>query len=261
MELTHENYLELKKQKLTRAQIAEKFCIPDWKLKKHIQSQGWGRKVPKYQYNFIFDNLDESSAYWAGFLYADGCVDSKNRVRLMLQLSDIEHIRKFQQFCGAEDFTIVVSKDRNRASLEFTSTEMCQALAKYNIVPNKTLSQEPPSIDLLGKYLPDFLRGLFDGDGTICETFSNKNSKTATLYTGFAINHKGMSWIDHVLNKIVGVSYKRHERENHNNITLNTLKSIKLLGYLYKNSAFGTRLDRKYMLYNDIVLLGNRKTR
>ena len=36
MELNFENYTELKNKKLTRAQIAKQFDLPEWKLKKLI---------------------------------------------------------------------------------------------------------------------------------------------------------------------------------------------------------------------------------
>lgn len=261
MRLNKENYDKLKSEKLKRAQIAEIFGIPDWKLKKHVAANGWGKIVPKYLYNGCFSTLDEYSAYWAGFLFADGCVDSKNRVRLMLQELDEAHIVKFQNFVEANDYAIQQCSGYTRRALEFTSSDMCHDLAKFGIVPNKTLISSPPAPDRLGEYLPDFLRGLFDGDGTICESFSNKNSVTATLYTGFAIAKQNMEWLDDVLTRVVGVTYKSFEKQKIFTITLNTNKSIELLSYMYQYSSEDIRLNRKFDMFNHIVLGGNRKVR
>lgn len=261
LEVTKENYDLLKAQKLTRAKIAERFGIPEWKLKKTIAANGWGRKVPTYQYNGCFSTVNKESAYWAGFLFADGCVDTKHRLRLMLQASDINHIKKFRDFVGAGAYQIQECSGYSRKALEFTSQALCIDLKKFGIVPNKTKLGVVPSIDFLGEFLPDFLRGLFDGDGTICESFSNKNSITATLYTGFAISKLNMDWLSEVLLTKVGVQYKSYEKNSIFTITLNTNKSKCLLHYMYDDCAENIRLDRKYEMFVDIVLLGNRKTR
>lgn len=261
MEINKDNYDKLKKDKLTRAKIAEVFGIPEWKLKKLIAKEGWGRKVPKYVYNGCFSSLTEESAYWLGFLYADGCVDTRGRVRLMLQEGDVRHLEKFAAFTNSTEFTIQECNGYKRRAIEFTSREMCKDLEKYSIVPNKTLSTVIPDISVFGKYLRDFLRGLFDGDGTISESFSNVNSRTATLYTGFPISKPNMIWLDKVLSEVVNVTYKSYEKANIFTITLNTNKSVDLLHYMYANTAESCRLDRKYALYEDIVINGNRKTR
>jgi len=51
-----------------------------------------------------FDVITEESAYWVGFLMADGCIsDQPNRttaLRLSLQRSDENHVKKFSEFLG-----------------------------------------------------------------------------------------------------------------------------------------------------------------
>ena len=48
----------------------------------------------------VFDVIDtEEKAYWLGFMYADGCIYSKEyRMELSLQGSDVEHLQKFSKF-------------------------------------------------------------------------------------------------------------------------------------------------------------------
>lgn len=134
---------------------------------------------------------------------------------------------------------------------------MVNDLLKWNIVPNKSISYVPPET-MRGNF--HFMRGWYDGDGTISESFSNKNSITATLYAGLAVSYPSRDWLTEEW-KSIGVTVKQHERDNHVTITMNTNKSITFLNYIYQSSTPETRLSRKYDKYIDIVVRGNRLTR
>lgn len=258
-ELTVENYLELKNSKLyTRPQMAGLFGIPEWKLKRWISENNLGTKLPTIASPRAFKEFTPQSSYWAGFIAADGCVDEKGRLRFYLQLSDSTHLEKFAKFVESTH-KINLDEKRNRCSIEFTCTQMVADLEKWNIVPRKSLEYCPP--DNL-PYMQDFLRGYFDGDGTICESFSNVNSKTATLYAGLACSYNFRDWLVFYLPEISSeITLKQYERANHVTITMNTNKSIAFLSYLYKDSAEQFRLSRKYELYVKTVVNNDRKTR
>lgn len=246
MEINLENYTRLKEQKLKRADIAKVFDMPEWQLKKLIAKNGWGKKLPTIINTRVFDVVNKESAYWIGFLAADGCVDDKGRVRVGLQRSDIGHLQKLAKFVGSSH---TIQERDNRCDLEFTCRNMANDLSKYGIVPRKSVEYYPGPVDIYGEFLPEFFRGWFDGDGTICESFSNKNSKLATLYTGIACSKPAYPWIVENIFNILDITHKIHERDNHMTITLNTNKSIKLLNWMYADSEEATRLDRKYDLY------------
>ena len=258
MQLNKENYLKLKNSgKYTRPQMAGLLEVPDWKLKKWIANTGLGTKRPVLSNPRVFKEDTKESNYWAGFIAADGCVDSKGRVRLYLQLSDIEHLKKFARFVGSTH-TINENPTRNRCSIEFTCSAMVLDLQRWNITPNKSITYSPPT----GlKYQKDFLRGLFDGDGTICESFSNKNSITATLYAGLTCSYSCRDWFYNICNNELGISLKQHEKENCVCITMNTNKSKIFLTHIYEDSTVGFRLDRKYELFTKIVVNNIRKVR
>jgi|SRR3990172_1579687 len=52
-----------------------------------------------------FDTLTPESAYWVGFLMADGCVSDKANgapaISLQLTASDVGHVRAFARFAGS----------------------------------------------------------------------------------------------------------------------------------------------------------------
>lgn len=261
MEITFENYTKLKSQNLKRAEIAELFKIPDWKLKKLISVNKWGKQPSRIENETAFDEYSEEACYWAGFLAADGNVDQKGRVRIMLKYDDYSHLEKFKEFLQSTHTISSNTTKYNRCSFEFTSRYICDILdINFNIVPNKTAIYTLPSIP--NKYFRHYVRGYFDGDGSICESFSNINSSTATLYTTFASGSKDFSVeLFDKLNTILLINGHLQEFKDSNKyqIKYTTNNSRALLSWMYKDAE--VYLDRKYILYSRIVVGNNRLMR
>lgn len=260
MELTQENYNILKEQRLKRSEIAEQFNIPEWKLKKHIAINGWGKIPPIIEFEDVFEQLDEYACYWGGFLAADGNVDSKKRIRLMLNYDDISHLEKFKELLGSTHTISSNTNQYNRCSFEFTHKKMCEDLElNFNIVPNKTDKLKFPH-HLTKEQLRHYIRGYFDGDGSVCESFSNKNSITATLYTSFASGCKEFTDdLFNFLQQTLNLGGNNQEYVNKSQLKFNTNDSIVLLTWMYEDCS--VYLDRKYAKYLSIVLGNNRTTR
>lgn len=259
MEITSENYFKLKEQKLSRAEIANNLDIPEWKLKRLISANGWGKPASIIEFEDTFSYYDEYSCYWAGFLAADGNVDSKKRVRLMLKYDDITHLEKFKELIGSTH-TISSNTDKyNRCSFEFTNTKIWQDLQdNFYIIPNKTNKLKLP--EHLGNNMVHYIRGYFDGDGSICESFSNKNSITSSIYATFCSGCvEYANSLFSYLNKELGVQGHNQVFENKNQIKYNTNDAKTLLSWMYKDS--NVYLDRKYLLYKRLVEENIRTTR
>jgi hypothetical protein len=117
--------------------------------------------------------LSTEAKYWIGFLLADGCI-CQGVVGLGLKIEDAEHVKKFARFVGAcedsvREFNSVNSFGRNHGvRLRFIGKELVSQLAKYGVVPHKSLTAAVHP-DLATD--PDFWRGVIDGDGYL--TFSN----------------------------------------------------------------------------------------
>ena len=262
MEITLKNYTQLKQNNLSRAAIAEVFGIPEWKLKKLISANGWGAKTPTINNTAAFDEYTEESCYWAGFLAADGNVDSKGRIRLMLKYDDILHLEKFKEYLQSTHAVSSNTDTYNRCSFEFTNKDMCDMLdLNFNIVPNKSLTIKFPHF-ILPDMMRHFLRGYFDGDGSICESFSNKDSVTATLYATFCGG--SFNFINYVYTFLSQKLKVRGYLQDFGTgkkwqIKYNTNDAIKVLNYMYKDTNI--YLDRKYVLYQRIVQDSNRMMR
>lgn len=211
--------------------------------------------------------LSKEDLYWGGFLASDGCVDSSNRVRVYLHIKDIKQLEKFKVYIGKPHKIQVSEKYPDRCAFEFTDKGYVEFLEEnFNITPNKSLNYEMPL--LFDNQYPDFLRGLFDGDGCICESFSNAASKTATLYTTLTGSVGCITEFVGLMEATLGIVGHVQNRAKYGStgnpfmcVKYNTNKSKILLDYLYKQSTEATRLDRKFELYNKIVVNGIRQTR
>jgi hypothetical protein len=229
-----------------------------------------GGKV-KYNINhYFFNNYIKESAYWAGFLAADGNIGKAKsgeyiRVRLYLGIKDAGHLFKFKEALGSEH-KVKEDHARSRASFEFYSKQMSEDLFRlYNIGPQKSLTYQPP-YDIPEEFVKYFIRGYFDGDGCICETFTNKRSTTSSLITTCLGTNEFMYWflyqIEQALNLTIPVELQPHiSGKNTYIIKFNTNLSKAFLNYLYKNASKDLRLERKYQLYDRIVNNDVRKTR
>lgn len=116
-----------------------------------------------------FKTESSNMAYVLGLLASDGTVRKNiNEIKLTLNEEDseiLEQIKKELNFEGKirhyED-----SKGFKNATIAFTSAEIKKDLAKYNIISQKTFTFTFP-INLSKKYWIDFIRGYFDGDGSV----------------------------------------------------------------------------------------------
>ena len=136
-------------------------------LKKYgVKSRGMGLHIRS---NFFdqgcFSSLNEESAYWLGFVFADGCMRNDNySLTISLSSKDKPHLEKFAKFLGGRTLVRDISvKQHKCCRLSVGSKQMFNDLLKYGCTPKKSLTLKWP--DIPDEYLWHFLRGYFDGDG------------------------------------------------------------------------------------------------
>ena len=145
-----------------------KFKIRSILIKNNIVS----KSSKKYSYNEnIFENIDnEEKAYWLGFLYADGYVRSDkrcNELKLKLGVKDKEHLLKFKIFISDDEIPVVYEEYKNSKcyKVSINSKKIVNDLIKLGCINKKSLIIKFPIIkDELKNH---FIRGYFDGDGSI----------------------------------------------------------------------------------------------
>jgi len=115
----------------------------------------------------VFDTLTEVSAYWIGFLMADGCItqrpNSSPEISIHLKGTDVKHLEAFRKFlCSGH--AIIKVQSSGSARFAVRSQKLADILASYGIIPNKTLHTRAINGAEDNRH---FWRGVIDGDGSL----------------------------------------------------------------------------------------------
>ncbi|MBY0539220.1 LAGLIDADG family homing endonuclease [Patescibacteria group bacterium] len=125
----------------------------------------------RYSFNeHFFDNWNKEMAYVLGYIFADGSLECSPRIRahyLRITSIDLERIVAFKKLL-ASSHTITKTKPpvgETQYMLRIGSKRLYKSLLRYRLRPRKSLSVKMPEIP--NRFLNDFVRGYFDGDGCV----------------------------------------------------------------------------------------------
>ena len=174
------------------AALGRKYGYTGQTIKKYLEKEGVKIRSQKEQNKFspqnqrkyiindnYLDNIDDSDkAYLIGFLAADGCVMKDGSIRIALSSVDKEILQKIQNVLETNyPIRDSMTKDGFEVStFVFRSAKIREKLSEYNVVHNKTYSFTFPN-SLPQKYIIDFIRGYWDGDGSV--HYSNGYPRTS----------------------------------------------------------------------------------
>lgn len=200
-----------------------------------------------------FETIDtEHKAYWLGLLMADGNVANYNNrycIRLTLKEEDHYLIEKLKADINT-DTNIYIDK-YNRSTLRVWSKKMFNDLAKHGIVPNKTGKETIPET-VPTHLLHHFIRGFFDGDGTI---FKRKNRARHKGTIGFCCqNEQFIINLSKVFkdNCNFVLNYHPHKNNVYEIKTESFRKCSSIVKYMYNNATIAMlrKYDRVKQYYN-----------
>ena len=183
-----------------------------------------------------------TSAYWAGFLLADGCIHFHlgryPKVILELGIEDREHVEKFREFLQAEA-GVKVSHKGAAARFEVTSQRLVSDLLSLGITERKSLTATvSPSLE----NNRDFWRGVIDGDGWLGYNSGNGRPHIGLIGTRATIE----SFQDFCgIEGTVGTQYKMSTAVYYSR------KAAKVARVLYAETKL--YLDRKKILADSIM--------
>lgn len=135
-------------------------------------------RVNLYHFNeHAFDKIDdEQSAYWLGFLFADGHLRKAKKQKahsltITLSIKDKEHLLKFNTFLESDYIIRECNKkyqygSRKVAELTITGQDFGKRLHNLGLI-NKDIKLTMNEIDK--SVIHHFIRGFFDGDGCIAK--------------------------------------------------------------------------------------------
>lgn len=207
----------------------------------------------------IFDIIDsEEKAYWLGFFYADAYnSDTINTFSIALKQEDHDHLVKLCEFIGLPKEKIrtynskLDGKEYPTCSLKLYSKHVCQKMIELGCPRAKSFIITFP--EWLSKDLQvPFIRGMFDGDGSLCKRVNNewKWSLATTKECGESIQYIILDQLKFIVN----LSYISKTKNNTYELESNgNEKVLKLAEWLYLKSKEETRLDRKYSKYLELI--------
>lgn len=179
----------------TSGEVAKTLNVPVHAITNEWARQGLSGK-PRRVYTLdetYFDVIDtEPKAYMAGFIAADGCIyvaKKENQrkqgiIRISINRKDIELLELFKVELRCNK-PISLSYGRY-CSLELVSDKLVEALEKIGLSPRKTYGNTIAHIQQ--HLMQAYLRGYFDGDGSITYKEEKPLTKTSVSIVGYESN-------------------------------------------------------------------------
>lgn len=255
----------LKNESLTK--ICKDLHVTAYCISKKLKEQGVQIVNKHNQTKFnenIFDSIDtEEKAYWLGFLFADGYIDSSpldsNKKSyysfgLALQIRDINHLIKFNKFMQHNKNNIITyTNDPIRPSCKWCirNKHLWETLNSLGHTPQKSLTLKFPKLEIFKdeSLIRHFIRGYFDGDG--CFTYDREHNKELGYYMKPRLGFIGTKMFLSELVKQINLNCRWNHDKRHKDVTwtiwFNREESYKLMRWLYDDCSI--YLDRKYELY------------
>lgn len=206
----------------------------------------------------------EQKAYFLGLLYADGCVFPKrNSISIALQEKD-RHILECLKKELKTNKPIYISQKNNKNKnwqnsviLQINSKKISERLISLGCIANKSLALNFPSLKQMPNHLiRHFIRGYFDGDGSLCLSVRKKyNYSIISIISTLDFCLK----LKKVLNTNIGINVAIHSDKNFvargNLVTKiasfgGNVQVKSFLDWIYKNAT--VFLQRKYNKYLEI---------
>lgn len=227
------------------------------------------RLVRKYSIDeSFFDNIDTpNKAYIVGFLHSDGSNNlNKSTISISLQEEDkdiLELIRKEIKSEKPLEFIDYSNKHnfgysyKNQYRLLMFSKHMCEELNNKGITPNKSLIIGFPNW-LNKDLIPHYIRGVYDGDGSIYRAYKNDNNLPVTVT--ITATESFCKSLQKICKEELNINSGIYDASCHNGITkVFTLSgrniAKKFLDWIYQNAEL--YLQRKYNRYCDYYNINN----
>jgi hypothetical protein len=163
-------------------EISEKFKLSIGTIYKALGEHKSKKNQRKYTLNENYFNIidSEDKAYFLGLLYSDGC-NNGSGFYITLQDRDNDILQKFKNFINfnGELKFIKGKKEVNYYSLNVSSIKISKVLFDIGCNINKTVNGKFPTI-VPENLMNHFIRGIFDGDGSISIDKRNQLSFSLT---------------------------------------------------------------------------------
>ena len=212
----------------------------------------------------LFSRWSQPMAYLLGYIFTDGTLTrlAPGTCRVMISSIDREHLEKVAAILGdgVKIETRTQSKrgfsgaeDRYIYSFGFTRPGMIDDLRRLGLTERKSLTMPFP--DVPEEFLRDFIRGCWDGDGSIMvrDSYGHKHLR-ASFVCGSEVfiqelrgrlNNRGFGRLTIYTRESDGVKTKNRSYS----LVMTATPAVKFCEFLYDNVPSSLFLMRKYLVY------------
>ena len=206
-------------------------------------------------------------AYVLGFFAADGYITINKRGGQFwcIQITDKKLLKSIKKVVGS-DHKINVRVPKKVSEniiyrLQIGSIEMCDDLIKLGFSERKTKSLAIPNIPK--KYLSDFVRGYFDGDGNIWQGEIHKGRQTKHMVLKLTFTSCSYEFIKrlHIELTLLGVNggcIYRPKNKQFCRLQYSTVNALKIYNFMYNSKVDdlgGLYLKRKKQVFEKYMRL------
>ncbi|MFA6217026.1 MAG: LAGLIDADG family homing endonuclease [Candidatus Omnitrophota bacterium] len=238
---------------VSRTAIYKKLKEYGIKLRSKSEARIEAQKQDKLPQKF-FDINDDFFSKWApemayvlGLIITDGCVSMAGTVSLCI--NDKELLEKVKKVMGSEHKIELSKHQKGLYYFRFSREKLVKDLEKLCVVPRKSLIVKFP--DVPKEHLPDFIRGVFDGDGSV---FFDKRRPKFPLRSKFVSSSEVFIVELQVALEGLGMPKRTIYKQKTKNgwsymIIYDHKNSIDLFNLLYSNVKNCLYLERKHQCF------------
>lgn len=243
-------YLKENYQDKSYKEIGEYLGRKEQAIRSKIHYLGLKKSIYHCNYNY-FETIDtEDKAYWLGFIYADGNVNkARSTLRINLQARDNLHLSKLNK-CIDGNFNIRIYDEKHGDKMYLMcqilvySTKIVRDLMDKGVVPHKSNIITFPGLQ--NDLIRHFIRGYFDGDGSVCERKHKKGpSDLVCSFTCGSLEFLESLRVILFSNDIKSYLVKDKRGEKYSLSLAGLQNPDTFLHYIYDDST--VYLDRKYI--------------
>lgn len=223
--------------------------------KYNINTQKTTKDYPCYRkhqidLNYFKEINTEAKAYFLGLIAADGYVNNTG-LYLTLKKSDKHILETFIKELQT-DLNVIKPFGDDYYKINIHSVNFAQDLHNQGIMQAKSKILKSPSLP--NKLIPHYIRGYFDGNGSI---WYDKN------VNNYRVQFVGAKDVINYIQKFFGTNLKIRNATKDGAVTRygfsGNRQIMKLLSKIYNSSSSELRLEKKYKKYLDCVELNKYK--
>lgn len=253
------------KNNVSIRKISEKYDVTRPTVSRFLEEKGIkttkGNHYRTYHHNeSFFDVIDsEEKAYWLGFMFADGYIVDENghygqdKFGISLAKQDKKTLEDFAKAIQSNNPICIYPRKDNIGQplcrILLTSQKTVDDLIKHGCVKQKSLILQPP-IDVPRDLTRHFIRGFFDGDGSISKVLKQNKSQEYWYSINITSTYEMIEWIYNFFEMGSIIKEKRRDKTYYYSLGGHR-QVIKFFHILYDNATI--YMERKYNRFLEFV--------